>query len=93
MSWVVCRGPVHFRPSAPAPTTSPFTALRAPPPAIRCLIPCAIDQDPYFRMTRDAAPRLGHIKTALIESRFFPALQVGRAALLAAGPCRKHSLV
>lgn len=42
---------------------------------VRCLIPCAIDQDPYFRMTRDCAPRLGHIKTALIESRFFPALQ------------------
>lgn len=42
---------------------------------VRCLIPCAIDQDPYFRMTRDVAPRLGHHKTALIESRFFPALQ------------------
>lgn len=42
---------------------------------IRCLIPCAIDQDPYFRMTRDVAPRLGHNKPALIESRFFPALQ------------------
>ncbi|EFN53541.1 hypothetical protein CHLNCDRAFT_25698 [Chlorella variabilis] len=42
---------------------------------VRCLIPCAIDQDPYFRMTRDCAPRLGHLKTALIESRFFPALQ------------------
>ena len=26
---------------------------------LRCLIPCAIDQDPYFRMTRHAAnPRL-----------------------------------
>lgn len=42
---------------------------------IRCLIPCAIDQDPYFRMTRDVAPRIGHQKPALIESRFFPALQ------------------
>ncbi|KAL4442711.1 hypothetical protein ABPG77_006705 [Micractinium sp. CCAP 211/92] len=42
---------------------------------VRCLIPCAIDQDPYFRMTRDVAPRLGHHKTSLIESRFFPALQ------------------
>jgi tryptophanyl-tRNA synthetase len=42
---------------------------------IRCLIPCAIDQDPYFRMTRDAAPRLGYIKPALIEARFFPAMQ------------------
>lgn len=43
---------------------------------VRCLIPCAIDQDPYFRMTRDVAPRLGQQKPALIESRFFPALQV-----------------
>ncbi|PNW75322.1 hypothetical protein CHLRE_12g522350v5 [Chlamydomonas reinhardtii] len=42
---------------------------------IRCLIPCAIDQDPYFRMTRDVAPRIGHQKPALIESKFFPALQ------------------
>eukprot|EP00887_Chlorella_sp_A99_P007053 scaffold2.g7053.t1 len=42
---------------------------------IKCLIPCAIDQDPYFRMTRDVAPRLGQLKPALIESRFFPALQ------------------
>eukprot|EP01025_Chloroclados_australasicus_P064311 TRINITY_DN857_c0_g1_i1.p1 TRINITY_DN857_c0_g1~~TRINITY_DN857_c0_g1_i1.p1 ORF type:complete len:430 (-),score=24.44 TRINITY_DN857_c0_g1_i1:518-1807(-) len=43
--------------------------------SIRCLIPCAIDQDPYFRVTRDVAPRLGRNKPALIESSFFPALQ------------------
>eukprot|EP00210_Caulerpa_lentillifera_P006299 g6017.t1 len=42
---------------------------------VPCLIPCAIDQDPYFRMTRDVAPRIGNQKPALIESRFFPALQ------------------
>ena len=42
----------------------------------RCLIPCAIDQDPYFRMTRDVAPRLKFHKPSLIMSRFFPALQV-----------------
>ncbi|KAL0690969.1 hypothetical protein Bca4012_090648 [Brassica carinata] len=42
---------------------------------IPCLIPCAIDQDPYFRMTRDVAPRLGYRKPALIESSFFPALR------------------
>eukprot|EP00916_Digyalum_oweni_P007126 GHVL01012087.1.p1 GENE.GHVL01012087.1~~GHVL01012087.1.p1 ORF type:complete len:393 (+),score=72.69 GHVL01012087.1:663-1841(+) len=40
-----------------------------------CLIPQAIDQDPYFRMTRDVAPRLGWLKPSLIHSRFFPALQ------------------
>uniref|UniRef100_A0AC35EUX7 Tryptophan--tRNA ligase n=1 Tax=Panagrolaimus sp. PS1159 TaxID=55785 RepID=A0AC35EUX7_9BILA len=44
-------------------------------PVIPCLIPCAIDQDPYFRMTRDAAPRLGYAKPALIFSTFLPALQ------------------
>jgi len=42
---------------------------------VRCLIPCAIDQDPYFRVTRDVAPRLGYLKPALIHSRFFPSLQ------------------
>jgi len=40
-----------------------------------CLIPQAIDQDPYFRVTRDVAPRLGFEKPALIHSKFFPALQ------------------
>jgi len=42
---------------------------------VPCLIPCAIDQDPYFRMTRDVAPRLGFLKPALMHSKFFPALQ------------------
>jgi len=42
---------------------------------IHCLIPCAIDQDPFFRMTRDVAPRLSYHKPAVIHSKFFPALQ------------------
>ena len=42
---------------------------------ITCLIPCAIDQDPYFRMTRDVAPTLKCKKPALLHSTFFPALQ------------------
>ncbi|XP_047472042.1 tryptophan--tRNA ligase, cytoplasmic-like isoform X2 [Penaeus chinensis] len=42
---------------------------------VPCLIPCAIDQDPYFRMTRDVAPRIGLQKPALLHSTFFPALQ------------------
>ena len=50
---------------------------------LRCLIPCAIDQDPYFRMTRDVAGRLGHHKPALIMSKFFPALQVRASPLVA----------
>ncbi|XP_058129833.1 tryptophan--tRNA ligase, cytoplasmic [Anopheles ziemanni] len=47
------------------------------------LIPCAIDQDPYFRMTRDVSPRLGFPKPALIHSSFFPALQGARTKMSA----------
>ncbi|KAI0124184.1 hypothetical protein BJ170DRAFT_686551 [Xylariales sp. AK1849] len=42
---------------------------------IPCLIPCAIDQDPYFRLTRDCAARLRYAKPSLIHSRFLDALQ------------------
>jgi len=41
----------------------------------RCLIPCAIDQDPYFRMTRDVAPRIGELKPSLIYCKFIPGLK------------------
>ncbi|XP_058982693.1 tryptophan--tRNA ligase, cytoplasmic [Musca domestica] len=50
---------------------------------VHCLVPCAIDQDPYFRMCRDVAPRLGFPKCALIHSIFFPALQGARSKMSA----------
>ncbi|XP_039122799.1 tryptophan--tRNA ligase, cytoplasmic [Dioscorea cayenensis subsp. rotundata] len=53
---------------------------------LRCLIPCAIDQDPYFRMTRDVAPRIGYQKPSLIESTFFPALQGENGKMSASDP-------
>merc|ERR1740130_1146458 len=46
-----------------------------------CLIPCAIDQDPYFRVTRDIAHKLVPTdhplkgKPSLIHCKFFPPLQ------------------
>uniref|UniRef100_A0A0D3GPK5 Tryptophan--tRNA ligase, cytoplasmic n=1 Tax=Oryza barthii TaxID=65489 RepID=A0A0D3GPK5_9ORYZ len=51
-----------------------------------CLIPCAIDQDPYFRMTCDVTPKLGFQKPSLIESRFFPALQGESTKMSASDP-------
>ena len=42
---------------------------------MQCLIPAAIDQDPYFRMTRDVAQKLKYMKPASLYSTFFPALQ------------------
>lgn len=41
----------------------------------RCLIPAAIDQDPYWRIQRDVAESLGFHKTAAIHSKFIPPLQ------------------
>ncbi|MBY6293826.1 tryptophan--tRNA ligase [Nanohaloarchaea archaeon H01] len=40
----------------------------------RCVIPAAIDQDPYWRIQRDIAEKFGHRKTAAIHSKFIPAL-------------------
>ncbi|MCF7861591.1 tryptophan--tRNA ligase [Candidatus Woesearchaeota archaeon] len=41
---------------------------------VRTLIPAAIDQDPYWRIVRDVAPKLGYLKTAAIHNVFLPAL-------------------
>jgi tryptophanyl-tRNA synthetase len=41
---------------------------------VRTLIPAAIDQDPYWRIVRDVAPRMGYPKTAAIHCIFLPAL-------------------
>ncbi|KDR18550.1 tryptophan--tRNA ligase, cytoplasmic-like isoform X1 [Zootermopsis nevadensis] len=68
-------GKISFPAVQAAPSFSssfPFIFGKANLP---CLVPCAIDQDPYFRMTRDVAPRLGYHKPALLHSSFFPALQ------------------
>ncbi|KAI5190699.1 tryptophanyl-tRNA synthetase [Nematocida minor] len=40
-----------------------------------CLIPCSIDQDPYFRLARDIANKMQAIKPATVYTYFLPALQ------------------
>ncbi|GKT35704.1 Tryptophan--tRNA ligase, cytoplasmic [Aduncisulcus paluster] len=50
--------------------TTDETVLRK----IRCLIPCAIDQDPYFRVTRDIAKRMKYPKPSLLHAQFLPSL-------------------
>jgi len=70
-------GKVSFPAIQAAPSfSSSFPHMFPLSEKVPCLIPCAIDQDPYFRMTRDVAPRLGFLKPSLIHSVFFfPALQ------------------
>lgn len=45
---------------------------------IPCLIPAAIDQDPYWRgIAREVAPKLGFYKPAQIHGKFMPGLGQG----------------
>ncbi|KAI8030481.1 Tryptophan--tRNA ligase, cytoplasmic [Camellia lanceoleosa] len=80
-------GKISFPAVQAAPSfPSSFPHLFSGKHNLRCLIPCAIDQDPYFRMTRDVAPRIGFHKPALIESSFFPALQGETGKMSASDP-------
>ena len=67
---------MHFVSIQAAPSFSnSFPQIFGSRSDVPCLIPCAIDQDPYFRQTRDVAVRLKYPKPSLIHSKFFPALQ------------------
>nr|CAG8485601.1 905_t:CDS:10 [Entrophospora candida] len=69
-------GKLHFAAIQSAPSFSnTFPQIFGTDSDIPCLIPCAIDQEPYFRLTRDAARKLNYPKPSLIHAKFFPALQ------------------
>ncbi|KAF2797961.1 tryptophanyl-tRNA synthetase-like protein [Melanomma pulvis-pyrius CBS 109.77] len=56
--------------------------------AVPCLIPCAIDQDPYFRLVRENCSRMDQPspKPALIHSKFLTALQGAGGKMSASNP-------
>ncbi|NWI46622.1 SYWC protein, partial [Picathartes gymnocephalus] len=82
-----CIGKISFPSIQAAPSfSSSFPQIFNGKENIQCLIPCAIDQDPYFRMTRDVAPRIGQPKPALLHSVFFPALQGAQTKMSASDP-------
>ncbi|KAH9161538.1 tryptophanyl-tRNA synthetase, partial [Lactarius sanguifluus] len=69
-------GKIHFAAIQAAPSFSnSFPHIFGTTSDIPCLIPCAIDQDPYFRLTRDVAQKLKYPKPTLLHAKFFPALQ------------------
>ncbi|KZP23569.1 tryptophanyl-tRNA synthetase [Athelia psychrophila] len=80
-------GKVHFAAIQAAPSFSnSFPHIFGSVSNIPCLIPCAIDQDPYFRLTRDIAQKLKYPKPALLHARFFPALQGPQTKMSASDP-------
>jgi len=64
-------GMIGFPPVQAAPCFLPSVIEDRNTPV---LIPAAIDQDPYWRMTRDVADRMGYYKPAQIHSKFLPGL-------------------
>jgi len=64
-------GMIGFPPIQAAPCFLPSIIEKKPTPV---LIPAAIDQDPYWRITRDIAEKLGFYKPAQIHSKFLPSL-------------------
>ena len=72
--------PPHYDPSA----QRRHKALASMP----TLIPCAIDQEPYFRILRDRCERMTdpHPKTCLILSKFLTALQGPGGKMSASDP-------
>lgn len=71
---------MHFFPAMQAAPCFLPSVLKGEP--VRTLIPAAIDQDPYWRISRDVAPKLGYPKTAAIHSKFVPGL--GRSGKMSA---------
>src|SRR5574340_557177 len=67
-------GMIGFPPIQAAPCFLPSIIEGRPTPV---LIPAAIDQDPYWRVTRDVAEKLGYYKPAQIHCRFLPGLGAG----------------
>src|ERR671918_18817 len=66
-------GMVGFPPIQAAPCFLPSLIEGKPTPV---LIPAAIDQDPYWRMTRDISERMGYYKPAQIHSKFLSGIGV-----------------
>ncbi|XP_061415283.1 tryptophan--tRNA ligase, cytoplasmic isoform X1 [Lethenteron reissneri] len=82
-----CIGKISFPAVQAAPSfSSSFPHIFGGRTDVQCLIPCGIDQDPYFRMTRDVAPRIGYLKPALLHCSFFPALQGAQTKMSASDP-------
>ncbi|KZT20292.1 hypothetical protein NEOLEDRAFT_884254 [Neolentinus lepideus HHB14362 ss-1] len=49
-----------------------FPQIFGTTPSIPRLVPCAIYQDPYFCLTRDADVKLKYPKPTVLHSKFFP---------------------
>ena len=81
-----CIGHYAFPVNQAVPAVSDtFPELFGGPGKFRCLVPCAIDQDVYFRMTRDLCHKLKRPKPSVIHSGFLPDIRGPKAEQILLG--------
>ncbi|ETO10085.1 tryptophanyl-tRNA synthetase, partial [Reticulomyxa filosa] len=68
-------GKIAYPPIQTVPAFSSTFAIPFGNKKMKCLIPCAIDQDPYFRLCRDVAPKLNEEKPSCLYSKFMSSLR------------------
>ncbi len=66
-------GSIFYTAVQTAPCFLP-TELNEEKQNVPVVIPCGIDQDPHFRLTRDIAETLGYYKPALLHNKLAPSL-------------------
>ncbi|HEV2519897.1 MAG TPA: tryptophan--tRNA ligase [Thermoplasmata archaeon] len=59
--------------------------------SVPCLIPCGIDQDPHFRVTRDIAEGLGYPKPAILHSQMSIGLK-GSQSISTTGAAEENAI-
>lgn len=58
---------------------------------VRCLIPCAIDQDPFFVLTRNISDRMKRPRPSLIHTTFLPSMKGATHKMSSSG--EQHGVV
>ncbi|KAG0438569.1 Tryptophan--tRNA ligase [Dictyocoela muelleri] len=77
-------GQIHFPVKEIAPCfPDSFTFLKK---GMMCLVPAAIDQDPFFRVARDISKKMDHHKPCSIYSTFLPDLRGVNTKMSASDP-------
>jgi len=67
-------GQISFPAIQAAPSFSSCFTNQLNSEIYHCIIPCAIDQDPYFRVTRDVAIKINKPKPVILHTTFLPGL-------------------
>eukprot|EP01061_Rhynchopus_euleeides_P011125 TRINITY_DN20699_c0_g1_i2.p1 TRINITY_DN20699_c0_g1~~TRINITY_DN20699_c0_g1_i2.p1 ORF type:complete len:417 (+),score=187.31 TRINITY_DN20699_c0_g1_i2:102-1352(+) len=86
-------GKIAFPAIQAAPCFSSSFPQVLPVAKMRCLIPCAIDQDPFFMLTRDVCPKLKNPKPSLLMTKFLAPLSGVAGKMSSSGAANSQVLL